>query len=143
VLGATGFEAYEVSNHARGEAARSVHNLAYWRGWDYLGVGPGAHGRITLEGGRVATEAPRRVGDYIAGTGFGQEQLSPWDAAVERLLLGLRTLEGVPLADVAALGIAQERMEALTGLVDVIGGRLVATSQGRAVLDRVTAELVN
>jgi coproporphyrinogen III oxidase-like Fe-S oxidoreductase len=48
VLQAEGFEAYEVSNHARGEAARSRHNLVYWRGLDYVGAGPGAHGRITV-----------------------------------------------------------------------------------------------
>src|SRR6202000_1923947 len=55
VLTAAGFDAYEVSNHAGGEAARSRHNLAYWRGWDYVGAGPGAHGRLTLDGRRVAT----------------------------------------------------------------------------------------
>lgn len=51
VLTAAGFEAYEVSNHARGAAARSAHNIHVWRGGDYLGVGPGAHGRLTLDGG--------------------------------------------------------------------------------------------
>ncbi|MGZ8369743.1 MAG: radical SAM family heme chaperone HemW, partial [Caulobacteraceae bacterium] len=66
VLEAAGFTAYEVSNHARGEAARSRHNLAYWRGEDYAGVGPGAHGRLTLNGARTATEAERGVGAYIA-----------------------------------------------------------------------------
>ena len=59
LLSDAGFEAYEVSNHARGAAARSRHNLAYWRGWDYLGVGPGAHGRLTLDAGRVATATAR------------------------------------------------------------------------------------
>jgi len=57
VLEAAGFEAYEVSNHARGEAARSRHNLVYWRGQDYVGAGPGAHGRLTLDGVRTATTA--------------------------------------------------------------------------------------
>src|SRR6185503_20630135 len=61
VLGGLGYDAYEVSNHAKGEAARSRHNLAYWRGWDYLGVGAGAHGRLTFDCVRHATAAARRV----------------------------------------------------------------------------------
>src|SRR6185436_815373 len=86
VLEAAGFEAYEVSNHARGAAARSRHNLVYWRGWDYVGVGPGAHGRITRGGAREATEAARKPGDYISkvretGTGFASvERLTPVEA---------------------------------------------------------------
>ena len=63
VLEAEGFEAYEVSNHARGEAARSRHNLAYWRGDDYLGVGPGAHGRPD-PGCRRPHSPPRPRGDH-------------------------------------------------------------------------------
>jgi oxygen-independent coproporphyrinogen-3 oxidase len=63
VLEAAGFEAYEVSNHARDVAARSSHNLHVWRGGDYLGLGPGAHGRLTLEGERTATVAHRRIAD--------------------------------------------------------------------------------
>src|SRR5690606_7872049 len=66
VLQGAGFEAYEVSNHARGEAARSRHNLVYWRGEDYVGVGPGAHGRITVEGARRATVSEARPADYVA-----------------------------------------------------------------------------
>ena len=63
VLGAAGFEAYEISNHARGAAAQAAHNLIYWRGQDYVGVGPGAHGRLTLP--TVGTQ-PRRRG--LSGT---------------------------------------------------------------------------
>ena len=84
VLEAAGFEAYEVSNHARGEAARSTHNLAYWRGHDYVGVGPGAHGRLTIGGGRIATfaepAAPARVfapRDIRGSPGSGGPKLSP------------------------------------------------------------------
>ena len=77
VLAAAGFDAYEISNHARGQAARSRHNLAYWRGWDYLGVGPGAHGRLTTGEGRIATQVERGVLAYIAlvreaGVGLAQ-----------------------------------------------------------------------
>jgi putative oxygen-independent coproporphyrinogen III oxidase len=64
-LTALGFDAYEVSNHARGDAARSRHNLIYWRGEDYLGVGPAAHGRLTLDDQRIATETPRAITSYI------------------------------------------------------------------------------
>jgi putative oxygen-independent coproporphyrinogen III oxidase len=150
VLEAAGFDAYEVSNHARGEAARSRHNLIYWRGHDYVGVGPGAHGRITGGGGaRQATHAAARPADYIArvaetGMGFAApEILSPREAAQERLLSGLRITEGVPLADVAALGIAPQQIADLVclGLLADDPGRLRATAAGRLVLDRLTREL--
>jgi len=148
VLEAAGFEAYEVSNHARGEAARSVHNLAYWRGHDYVGAGPGAHGRLTTPAGRLATFAEPRVSDYVAavngrGVGFRTEEvLDTREAAIERLLLGLRTHEGVGLDEVAALAIPAERLSDFEGLLTSKDGRLVATRQGRQVLDRLTAELI-
>ena len=151
VLEAAGFDAYEVSNHARGLAARSRHNLAYWQGHDYVGVGPGAHGRLTLEGCRTATVAERRVADYIAavnggGVGFGGlESLTPAAAAEERLWMGLRTDLGVPFAELTPLGLSVEtpivRRMAADGFVVVNGGRLVATRAGRIVLDRLTLEL--
>jgi putative oxygen-independent coproporphyrinogen III oxidase len=149
VLEAAGFDAYEVSNHARGEAARSRHNLIYWQGHDYLGAGPGAHGRITTGGARQATCAAARPADYIArvaetGVGFATpEALGPREAAQERLLSGLRITEGVPLADVAALAIAPERIAGLVGLGLLADdpGRLRATPAGRLVLDRLTREL--
>jgi oxygen-independent coproporphyrinogen-3 oxidase len=149
VLENAGFEAYEVSNHARGEAARSTHNLAYWRGHDYIGVGPGAHGRLTM-GGRVATVAEPKVSDYIAavtarGVGFRvEENLDAREVAIERLLLGLRTHEGVGLAEVAALKIDAETLNtfATEGLIAPATSRLIATAKGRQVLDRLTAELI-
>lgn len=151
VLEAAGFDAYEVSNHARGEAARSAHNLHVWRGGDYLGVGPGAHGRLTLAGARTATVAHRGIGAYVAGVAAG----SPWsereaqsarDAAEEKVLLGLRTVEGVALADLAALGRAAEA-EPLSGLIgdgflETETGRLRATAAGRPVLDGVLKALL-
>jgi putative oxygen-independent coproporphyrinogen III oxidase len=150
VLEAAGFEAYEVSNHAKGAEARSRHNLVYWQGQDYVGVGPGAHGRITREGVRHATIAADRPADYIArveATGFGldgREMLSPRQAAEERLLGGLRISDGVPLADLAALDLAPERLAGLVelGLIADDPVRLRATPAGRLVLDRLTAELV-
>lgn len=143
VLAALGFDAYEVSNHARGEAARSRHNLVYWRGWDYVGVGPGAHGRITTEAGRLATRAADRPADYIAG-GFDRELLTPEEAAEERLLGGLRIAEGVARSEVAALAIPPERIAGLValGLLADDPERLRATPRGRRVLDAVTRELL-
>jgi oxygen-independent coproporphyrinogen-3 oxidase len=151
VLEGAGFEAYEVSNHARGAAARSRHNLAYWQGHDYVGAGPGAHGRLTLEGCRSATVAERRVGDYIAavataGVGYGAlESLTPAAAAEERIWMGLRTDLGVPFAQLAPLNLRADSpivaQMAADGFVRVDGDRLVATRQGRIVLDRLTLEL--
>jgi oxygen-independent coproporphyrinogen-3 oxidase len=149
VLEAAGFEAYEVSNHARGEAARSTHNLAYWRGHDYVGAGPGAHGRLTTGRRRLATYAEPKVGEYIAtvearGVGFRTEEiLDAREAAIERLLLGLRTHEGVGLDEVAALAIPTETLEGFRaeGLLAATD-RIIATRQGRQVLDRLTAELI-
>jgi len=149
VLAAAGFEAYEVSNHARGRGARSRHNLAYWRGWDYVGAGPGAHGRLTTPGGRIASLAEPKVADYIAAVSRGSsfrtiEALDPREAAIERLLLGLRTLEGVLLADLSALAIDPATIADLEnqGFIARSGDRLTATAKGRAVLDRITADLI-
>lgn len=151
VLEAAGFTAYEVSNHAHGEAARSRHNLVYWRGWDYVGAGPGAHGRLTAGAGREATVAHARPADYIAavretGLGFAsREALSPVEAAEERLLLGLRIDEGVPFAELAALSLTPRHPQVLeftgAGLIAEDAERLRATPAGRLVLDALTARL--
>ncbi len=151
VLEAAGFEAYEVSNHARGASARSAHNIHVWRGGDYLGLGPGAHGRLTLEGVRTATVAHRRIADYVAGVAAHtpwaeREALSPDGAAEERLLLGLRTVEGVPtglLADLnLSLGSPPVSDLVAEGFLTVSDGRLVATPRGRPVLDGVLKALL-
>ena len=151
VLGKAGFEAYEVSNHARDAAARSSHNLHVWRGGDYVGVGPGAHGRLTLDGVRTATVAHRRIADYVEGVAAG----TPWSeretqdargAAEERLLLGLRTVEGVAVTDLAPLGLSPDA-EPVSGLIADgflarAEGRLAATGKGRPVLDAVLKALL-
>ncbi len=152
VLNEAGFDAYEVSNHARGEAARSRHNLAVWRGAEYLGAGPGAHGRLVLNGRRTATRAAARIADYLArveATGAGLDAGDPLAAraaAEERLMLGLRIREGVALAEVEALGLdpVREPVARLVeaGLLSAESGRLAATAEGRLVLDRVIAELI-
>lgn len=150
-LTAAGFSAYEVSNHARGEAARSRHNLVYWRGQDYVGAGPGAHGRLTLERARTATFAAARPADYIAQvaqTGLGwatRETLSPRQAAEERLLAGLRIEEGVTFAEITALALDPAHPEVRSlidaGLLAPDPDRLRATPAGRLVLNWVTSRL--
>jgi putative oxygen-independent coproporphyrinogen III oxidase len=151
LLEAAGFDAYEVSNHARGAAARSAHNLHVWRGGDYLGLGPGAHGRLTLQAARTATVAHRGIGAYVAGVAAEtpwseRETQSARDAAEEKVLLGLRTVEGVALADLAVLGRA-EAAEPLAGLIAdgflaVDADRVRATAAGRPVLDGVLRALL-
>ncbi len=148
-LGELGFDAYEVSNFARGPKARSRHNLVYWRGQAYVGAGPGAHGRLSLEGVRWATEAERGIETYVrqvaeTGTGWAKrEAFTPIETLEERILMGLRVDEGVALADIAAL----DRLAALEPLVadgwlSVGDGRVRATQAGRLLLDRVTGELL-
>lgn len=151
VLEGAGFEAYEVSNHARDIAARSSHNLHVWRGGDYLGLGPGAHGRLTLEGERTATVAQRRIADYVAGVAKGapwaeRETLDAPGAAEERVLLGLRTVEGVPLTLLHTLGLSETTgpfadliADGFLGLQD---GRVAATARGRPLLDAVLKALL-
>lgn len=150
-LTAAGFEAYEVSNHARDEAAQSAHNLHVWRGGDYLGVGPGAHGRLTLAGVRTATVAHARIADYLAGVGAGapwseQQSLSEIEADEERVLLGLRTREGVSrsLLERAGGPDGRARLEALIAddLLEPHGLHVRATPRGRPLLDAILRQLL-
>jgi len=148
VLEAAGFDAYEVSNHAHGVAARSTHNLHVWRGGDYVGVGPGAHGRLTLGDARTATVAHRAIADYAAGAEAGapwadRTILSATEADEERALLGLRTVEGVQEAALTRLGL-DGRVEGLIqdGFLVRRDGRVVATARARPVLDGVTRALL-
>lgn len=143
-----GYEAYEVSNHARGEAARARHNLVYWRGEDYVGVGPGAHGRLTgPDGVRYATEAEPNIRRYVdrvsdAGCGFDSAPMSSRDRAEERVLMGLRTLEGVSLGELAALPLQRLPELVESGHIRRQGDRICATPAGRLLLDHVTERLI-
>jgi putative oxygen-independent coproporphyrinogen III oxidase len=146
VLEAAGFDAYEVSNHARGEAARSAHNLHVWRGGDYLGLGPGAHGRLTLDGARTATIAHKGIGAYIAGVAAGtpwseRETQSEREAAEEKVLLGLRTVEGVERSTLATLDLDPADLIS-GGFLIMDGDRIAATPKGRPVLDGVLKALL-
>ena len=150
-LSAAGCEAAEVSNHARSPADRSRHNLTYWRGGDWLGVGPGAHGRLTLDGVRTGQACAARPADYIAaaarGEGAGEvEVLSPRDAAIERVLSGLRLAEGVGFDELGDLGLSPQAGEvrdlASQGLLADDPRRLRVTTDGRRLLDAVLERLL-
>ncbi len=148
---AAGMPAYEVSNHAR-DGAESRHNLIYWRYGDYAGIGPGAHGRLTLGGVRHATEtglAPLRWLE-MAEAGNGEtvrEPLALKDQAAEYLLMGLRLAEGISQARLAALAGTELEAKAVDDLQDLglivqDGDRLRATRDGRAVLNGVIRALM-
>ncbi|HKP26288.1 MAG TPA: radical SAM family heme chaperone HemW [Dongiaceae bacterium] len=155
-LGAAGLTDYEISNFARpGEESR--HNLTYWRYGDYVGIGPGAHGRLTLGGDKVATRqhrAPEAWLDLVERDGHATRQ-SDLVARPERLseilMMGLRLKEGVPLGRIeqeSALPFAQAvdaaRLKRLIdgGFLALDGDRLAATQSGRQRLDAVLAALV-
>jgi putative oxygen-independent coproporphyrinogen III oxidase len=148
---AAGLPAYEVSNHAR-PGAESRHNLLYWRGHDYAGVGPGAHSRLTLESGKhalVTRKSPEAWLQAVETAGHGIEHvevLSAQAAADEYLLMGLRLGEGIDVARLAAIGgrgLDATRVEGLErqGLIQRDRDRLQATRAGRLVLDRLILEL--
>ncbi len=149
---AAGLPAYEISNHAR-PGAESRHNLTYWRYTDYVGIGPGAHGRR----GGVATvrhKKPENWMSALARNGYGAESetpLVPDMRRTEAMLMGLRLREGVDLARIATLGacaiddvIDQRAAQLLEteGLIIREGTRLRATDTGMPVLNAVIATLI-
>lgn len=148
---AAGLPAYEISNHAA-PGAQSRHNLIYWRYQDYIGVGPGAHGRLTIDDKRIATEAPKRPEAYLAGreagseTGFIEETLDDEAQLVERLTMGLRLHEGITLYADDPFYEDNERTKKLEQaisdrLLTLECGRLKATPDGRRILNRLLYEL--
>ncbi|MBW8880783.1 MAG: radical SAM family heme chaperone HemW [Asticcacaulis sp.] len=148
ILEGLGFEAYEISNHARGETGRSAHNVNIWRGVDYIGIGPGAHGRLTTGGIRTATTALSDLKAYVArvaetGTGHDGEPLSPLEAEEEAVMLGLRMAEGVALHRVSLLDLASKAAPLIAdGFMELTATHLRATRKGRVVLDRLIMEVL-
>ncbi|GLS86258.1 coproporphyrinogen III oxidase [Cypionkella aquatica] len=146
-----GLPAYEVSNHAR-PGCESRHNLIYWRGGDYLGIGPGAHGRMTLAGERWATEAPKSPALWLGLVESGKTPelprslLTSDDHRLEYLLMSLRLGEGLDLAryqDIAGAALSPAKLQNLTdiGMLTAKNGRLQTTLNGRMVLNAVLREL--
>ena len=151
VTAAVGYGAYEVSNHAR-PGQESQHNLIYWRYGDYAGIGPGAHGRLTLGGQRIATEAlkaPTLWLEQVERLGYGEalrEALSRQDQVAEAMMMGLRLTEGVDLARLGQL-IDRDFTKNINilrdiGMVETVQGRLCATATGRPVLNAVLRQLL-
>jgi putative oxygen-independent coproporphyrinogen III oxidase len=152
ISGAAGLPAYEVSNHARaGEESR--HNLTYWRYGDYLGIGPGAHGRRRAQA-TVRHRKPENWLSAVAARGEGiatEEELAPETRATEALLMGLRLDEGIDLARLAArTGLPEDvlvdraavaRLSGL-GFVEPAGERLRVTPEGMLLLDAILPEIV-
>ncbi|MDP3737289.1 MAG: radical SAM family heme chaperone HemW [Hyphomonadaceae bacterium] len=146
-----GYPAYEISNHARGPAHESAHNRIYWASGDWAGVGPGAHGRLTIGDQRIATHAEDNPGAYLkqvdaSGVGWAEdEMLNALAQARERVAMGLRVKEGLALRDISELGFQPDvsriaEFESL-GLLTHANGRIVLTVKGRLAADRIAAEL--
>ncbi|MEZ5828355.1 MAG: radical SAM family heme chaperone HemW [Hyphomicrobiales bacterium] len=146
-----GLPAYEISNHARSGGA-SRHNLIYWRGHDYVGIGAGAHSRVTEDGTKralVTIKSPEDWRAQVKARGHGlssDEALTAQETAEEYLLMALRLAEGLDLARLETLSgkaLDETRLNALEseGLVARDAGRLKATQSGRLVLERVILEL--
>ncbi|HVH03675.1 MAG TPA: radical SAM family heme chaperone HemW [Amaricoccus sp.] len=147
-----GLPGYEVSNHAR-PGGESRHNLVYWRYGDYAGIGPGAHGRLTVGGTRWATEAIRVPEAWLAAVEAGSGRVAsrtavtPGEQAVEMAIMGLRLAEGIDPGRYAALAgepVPELRIAELAdlGLVARDHGRLRVTAKGRPLLDAVLRRLL-
>lgn len=146
-----GLPAYEVSNHAR-DGAQSRHNLIYWRYGDYIGIGPGAHGRLTLNGERFATECYSNPTRWLNGASESKTEnarmhLSKWDQASEFLLMGLRLKEGVDLSRYEALAgksLSVVKIDELRelGMVKLSDSELAVLNQGVIVLNSVISKLL-
>ncbi|PVB62113.1 coproporphyrinogen III oxidase [Labrenzia sp. 011] len=154
VTGEAGLPAYEVSNHAR-PGAECRHNLVYWRYGDYVGVGPGAHGRLTVGANRLATATelhPETWLENVEQHGHGMIEnagLGAEEQGDEFLLMGLRLTEGIDLIryeQFSHRAIDPDRLQALLehGMVEELGeNRVRATREGFFVLDAVVADLAS
>ncbi|WP_061786910.1 radical SAM family heme chaperone HemW [Arachnia propionica] len=144
-LTALGFSNYETSNWARGQAARCRHNLAYWRGGNWWGIGPGAHSHIG--GVRFWNRKHPRSYAAVLADGHtpaqGREVLSLEDRRVERVMLELRLAEGLPLGVLTETESARVEGIVAEGLGVVSEGRLSLTLRGRLLADGVVLRLLD
>ncbi|MFL6796459.1 MAG: radical SAM family heme chaperone HemW [Xanthobacteraceae bacterium] len=147
-----GLPVYEISNRAR-PGAECRHNLVYWRGQEYAGIGPGAHGRLEIDGARHATATEKRPESWlmrVEARGHGllsDEVLTPEQVGDEYLLMGLRLAEGIDpqrYSRLAGRPLDERRIALLSeqGAVETTStGRLRVTLSGFPVLDAVVADL--
>lgn len=154
VCAENGLPAYEISNHAR-LGQECEHNLIYWRGQDYIGIGPGAHGRIQIGGRRYATSTEKNPEQWLAlvesqGHGFVEkEALSTEEICDEFLLMGLRLREGLDLKAFenkrgGALNPKKIKDLMKDGMLKSLeNGRICVTREGSVVLDAVVADLAS
>ncbi|MCA2011845.1 radical SAM family heme chaperone HemW [Cereibacter sphaeroides] len=146
-----GLPAYEVSNHAK-PGAESRHNLVYWNYGDYVGIGPGAHGRVNENGQRLATVAASSPHAWLASIeaekpAVEETALHPSDQAGELLMMGIRLSDGVDLSRYERLNEAPLRVEAVRQLTDlgflrIANGKVAATDAGRPILNSLLRELL-
>lgn len=146
-----GLRAYEVSNHAR-PGHESRHNMIYWTGGDYGGIGPGAHGRLTLDGRRWATVATRNPSDWlteqprpVSETG---QALSPKEQAIEYVLMGLRLETGISVSRLSRMdseALSRQGLNEMSelGMIEMHDDRIAATPQGRLLLNQVIEKLLH
>jgi coproporphyrinogen III oxidase-like Fe-S oxidoreductase len=152
VCAASGLPAYEISNHAR-PGGECRHNLVYWRAHEYAGIGPGAHGRLDIDGDRHATATEKRPETWlnrVESDGHGlvtDDILTSEERGDEFLLMGLRLAEGIDVAHYSAIAgrtLDPVRIAMLRehGLIETTPeGRLRVTLPGFPVLDAVVADL--
>jgi oxygen-independent coproporphyrinogen-3 oxidase len=155
VMTDAGLPAYEISNHAAaGEACR--HNLVYWRAQDWLGVGPGAHGRLTLPDGRLGLATRRSPAAWLEAVGESGHAIDiitedgRADSVAEWLMMGLRLAEGVSMpAMEARFGSRASWLDETalnrlveSGMLENSDGQLRATPAGRLLLDGILADLM-
>jgi putative oxygen-independent coproporphyrinogen III oxidase len=146
-----GLPMYEISNHAR-PGSESRHNLIYWTGGDYLGIGPGAHGRITIGGIRYATESARMPKKWLERVSSGNGEilrypLSGLEQAEEYLMMGLRLKTGIDIVryeSLAQRSLDPEARQTLSelGMIKDTGTRIIPEKQGLMVLNAVISEFL-
>ena len=157
VLEDHGLPAYEISNHAS-EGQQSRHNLTYWRYYDYVGIGPGAHGRLTIDGKKVGTRghrAPEIWLDKVAKDGHGSHPYEAIDTDqrfAEMLMMGLRLREGIKLSRFAEetgqsleTYTPQTKLQSMIdeGYITVTDTTITATQDGRQRLNGLLDYLLN
>lgn len=148
-----GFVAYEVSNHAKNDEM-SLHNHIYWDYGDYIGIGPGAHGRIGKTDGKFATETPLQPGSWLKTAtsksigSWSWTKLSDYDQAVEMVMMGLRTSHGIDtdvVEDRSSGCLNHTAIAEMTdmGLLAHTETRLSATEEGRLLLNQIIEKCLN